>query len=39
MYDDTPDDFLDPIMNTIMKEPVELPTSNTIIDLMTISKF
>lgn len=38
MYDDAPDEFLDPIMSTLMKDPVELPSSNTIIDYMTISK-
>ena len=25
-------------MSTLMKEPVELPSSNTVIDYMTISK-
>jgi hypothetical protein len=38
MYDDAPEEFLDPIMSTLMKEPVELPSSNTVIDFMTISK-
>eukprot|EP00347_Sterkiella_histriomuscorum_P007831 403347399 len=38
MYDDAPEDLLDPIMNTLMKEPVELPASNTIIDFITIKK-
>jgi hypothetical protein len=38
MYDDAPEEFLDPIMSTLMKEPVELPSSNTVIDYITISK-
>lgn len=38
LYDDAPEEFLDPLMQTIMKEPVELPSSKNIIDYMTISK-
>ncbi|GJD11072.1 Probable ubiquitin conjugation factor E4 [Galdieria sulphuraria] len=33
-----PEEFLDPIMATIMREPVLLPTSRTIVDLSTISR-
>jgi len=35
---DIPDEFLDPLMNEVMKDPVLLPTSNTIIDRVTIMK-
>lgn len=35
---DIPEEFIDPIMNHIMKDPVLLPTSNTIVDRMTINK-
>ncbi|CDW72140.1 u box domain-containing protein [Stylonychia lemnae] len=38
LFDDAPEHFLDPIMNTLMKDPVELPASNTIIDYMIIKK-
>ena len=38
MYDDAPEEFLDTLMSTLMKEPVELPTSKNIVDYMTISK-
>ena len=34
--DDIPDEFLDPIMQTLMKDPVILPTSGTIMDRATI---
>lgn len=37
-YDDAPDEFLDPLMATLMVDPVELPSSKTIIDRLTISK-
>ena len=30
--DDAPDDFLDPVMGTLMTDPVLLPTSGTIMD-------
>ena len=33
---DAPDDFLDPLMCTFMKDPVILPTSGTVIDRATI---
>lgn len=33
-----PEEFIDPIMNTIMKEPVLLPTSNVIMDKATVLK-
>jgi len=33
-----PDEFLDPIMNTLMRDPVILPTSNTVVDRTTISR-
>eukprot|EP00331_Platyophrya_macrostoma_P000676 CAMPEP_0176404816 /NCGR_PEP_ID=MMETSP0127-20121128/13_1 /TAXON_ID=938130 /ORGANISM="Platyophrya macrostoma, Strain WH" /LENGTH=143 /DNA_ID=CAMNT_0017783847 /DNA_START=1111 /DNA_END=1542 /DNA_ORIENTATION=+ len=35
---DIPEEFLDPLMNHVMKEPVLLPTSGIIIDHMTILK-
>jgi len=35
---DIPDEFLDPLMNEVMKDPVLLPTSNTIVDRVTIMK-
>lgn len=35
---DAPDDFLDPLMCTFMKDPVLLPTSGTIIDRATITQ-
>ncbi|CCH61751.1 hypothetical protein TBLA_0F02090 [Henningerozyma blattae CBS 6284] len=35
-YNDAPDEFLDPLMYTIMKDPVILPTSHVSIDLSTI---
>jgi len=36
MYDDTPEDFLDPLMDTLMKDPVFLPTSGITCDRETI---
>ncbi|MFN9901854.1 MAG: U-box domain-containing protein, partial [bacterium] len=36
-YDDAPDEFLDPLMATLMEDPVELPSSKTVIDRITIS--
>lgn len=38
MYDDAPEEFLDPLMSTLMANPVELPSSRTVIDYITISK-
>lgn len=34
--DDIPDEFLDPVMYSLMKDPVLLPTSNTVVDRSTI---
>jgi ubiquitin conjugation factor E4 B len=38
LYDDAPEEFLDTLMSTLMKDPVELPSSKNIVDYMTISK-
>lgn len=38
LYEDAPDEFLDPLMQTLMQDPVELPNSHTIIDKLTIKK-
>lgn len=38
MYDDAPEEFLDTLMSTLMKDPVELPTSKNVVDYMTIKK-
>merc|ERR1719222_177352 len=35
---DAPDEFLDPLMCTFMKDPVLLPTSGTVIDRSTITQ-
>ncbi|WAQ85400.1 hypothetical protein PtA15_6A28 [Puccinia triticina] len=35
---DIPDEFLDPLMATLMREPVILPTSKTTVDLSTIKQ-
>lgn len=35
---DAPDEFLDPLMFTFMKDPVILPTSDTIVDKSTITQ-
>jgi ubiquitin conjugation factor E4 B len=35
---DAPDDFLDPLLCTLMRDPVLLPTSGTIIDRTTITQ-
>lgn len=37
-FDDAPDEFLDPLMATLMDDPVELPNSHTIIDRLTIKR-
>jgi len=37
LFEDAPDEFLDPLMGTLMKHPVILP-SEAIVDLMTIKK-
>ena len=38
LYDDAPEEFLDTLMSTLMKDPVELPSSKNVVDFMTISK-
>jgi len=38
MFDDAPEEFLDPLMFTLMEDPVELPGSKTIIDRLTIKR-
>ena len=38
LYEDAPEEFLDTLMSTLMKDPVELPSSRNILDYMTISK-
>ena len=35
---DIPEEFIDPIMNVIMKDPVLLPSSHTVVDRTTILK-
>lgn len=35
---DVPDEFLDPIQYTLMRDPVTLPTSGTVLDRATISR-
>jgi hypothetical protein len=35
---DAPEEFLDPLMQEIMKDPVLLPSSNMILDRVTIMK-
>jgi len=37
-FDDAPDELLDPLMATLMDDPVELPNSHTIIDRLTIKR-
>ena len=37
LTDDAPEHFLDPLMNTIMRDPVLLPTSGNIVDRATIT--
>ena len=37
-YDDAPEEFFDPLMATIMDDPVELPDSHYIIDRVTIEQ-
>lgn len=38
VYDDAPDDYLDPITSTLMVDPVMLPTSRKIMDRSTIAR-
>jgi ubiquitin conjugation factor E4 B len=35
---DVPDEFLDPVMCTLMRDPVTLPTSNTVMDRPVIMR-
>jgi ubiquitin conjugation factor E4 B len=37
-FQDAPDHFLDPIMQTLMTDPVKLPTSNVTVDRVTITR-
>lgn len=37
-YADAPDEFLDPIMSTLMLDPVLLPSSNVTVDRSTIAR-
>ncbi|XP_067133365.1 ubiquitin conjugation factor E4 A [Centruroides vittatus] len=36
--EDAPDEFLDPIMNTVMRDPVRLPSSGIYVDRATIAR-
>lgn len=36
---DAPDEFLDPIMSTLMMDPVILPSSKTVVDRQTIARY
>ncbi|KAK6625393.1 hypothetical protein RUM43_005690 [Polyplax serrata] len=38
MLPDAPDDFLDPIMSTLMRDPVILPSSQIVVDRTTIAR-
>ncbi|XP_056018090.1 ubiquitin conjugation factor E4 A-like isoform X2 [Ostrea edulis] len=38
LYADAPDEFLDPIMGTLMKDPVILPSSKNIVDRAVIAR-
>lgn len=38
LFADAPDEFLDPLLMTVMKDPVFLPTSETIVDRSTITQ-
>ena len=38
LFADAPDEFLDPIMSHIMKDPVRLPNSGQIVDRSTIAR-
>ena len=35
---DAPSEFLDPLMNTLMRNPVRLPTSGTVMDRAVIAQ-
>ena len=36
--EDAPLDFMDPLLDTLMRDPVRLPTSKTIVDRATIAQ-
>ena len=38
-YDDAPDEFLDPLLSTLMEDPITLPTSHINIDRRTIEDY
>lgn len=38
LIDDAPFDFMDPLLDTLMRDPVRLPTSGTIVDRATIAQ-
>jgi len=38
VFDDAPEEFLDPLMQEVMDDPVLLPTSNTVIDRIVIEQ-
>lgn len=38
VYDDAPDEYLDPITSTLMIDPVMLPSSKQIVDRATIAR-
>jgi hypothetical protein len=38
LTDDAPFEFLDPLLSTIMRDPVFLPTSSNIVDRATITQ-
>ena len=38
VYDDAPDEYLDPITDILMTDPVMLPSSRKIVDRSTISR-
>ena len=38
LVDDAPSEFMDPLLDTLMRDPVRLPTSNTIVDRATIAQ-
>ena len=35
---EAPDEFLDPLLSTLMRDPVRLPTSGNVVDRSTISQ-
>jgi ubiquitin conjugation factor E4 A len=38
LYSDAPEEFLDPIMGTLMKDPVILPSSKNVVDRAVIAR-